>query len=77
MKLSEKTMKSLLDDTGYQAVKVQSEQEFIKSECAGVGRRYAKMLGISEQRLSQRIKRDRRVIELNGQRLAILVEAIL
>ena len=77
MKLSEKTMKSLLDDTGYTVVKVQTQAEFISSECNGNRSKYARMLDITPARLKNRVKRDRRVIELNGQRLAILVEAIL
>ena len=70
-------MKSLLDDTGYTAVKVQTQAEFIASECGGVDSKYARMVGLTPAGLNNRIKRDRRVIEINGQRLAILVEAIL
>ena len=77
MKISPSTMKLLLDDTGYTAVKVQSEAEFISSECGGNHSKYARMLDITRSKLKNRIKRDRRVIEINGQRLAILVEATL
>lgn len=76
MKISEKTMKALMDDTGLTTVKVFTEREFIIQECGGTKSDYAKMIGISPQKYNNRTKRDRRIIELNGQRLAVLVEAV-
>lgn len=68
------TMKALLDDAGYTACKVQTEDEYIKNEMK-TKEMYSFMLGIRPQNLSKRKNRERMIVELNGRTLLLAVEA--
>jgi len=66
-KISNKTMKSLLDDTGYTAARITKEAEFVKKEFNGNMSLYAAMSGRTIGRVNRRTERERLVIEFDGQ----------
>ena len=65
-KISNKTMKSLLDDTGYTAARITPEADFIKAEFKGNQTLYAAMSGRTLGKVNRRTERERLVIEFNG-----------
>ena len=70
------TMKALLNDVGYTACKVQTEDEYRK--CEGLNKKtYSFMLGILPQNLTSREKCVRRVIEIDGEVAVWAKEAVL